>query len=1419
MWRADAARSACTDLRLSAELRAAWTLRLPALEPAWQEDVNQDRMPYDACYEPVVVGRRLVVCSSRNDSVTAYDTRTGGVLWRSYLDAPVRLPPVAVGERIFVVCDDGRLHALSLVDGARLGSVRGGLDDRLVMGNGRLVSPWCARGGPVALGGLLCFGAGIWPFMGTSLYAVDPASLTPVWMNDEAGAQFLKQPHGGSESFGGIAPQGALAGVGEHLLVPSGRSVPGRFRTDDGALEYFHLDGSPPVRQAPAPSRKLEGASQITCNGTFHVNWRALATILYDSATGGGYLTWTGRHAPLLTKDWLYLGGEKELLAFDLAKLEYQSYETTVRVAKTEETRAVTRYRWALEPVWKLDLPSQDAAMLAGGTLYVASESRIRALRLRPEGPPEQVWETSVSGVVASLLAADGRLFAVTREGAIHAFAEEGEGREIDERPPTAVELATDHAVEELAGRLPVPEGWCVVFGAEEPTRIEAVLRHTRLRVAAFCADESAALRLRRHFDGMGLYGARVSVRTGRPGAPALPPYFASLVVCGGEPSEEVRRTVGRTLRPYGGLAWFPECRELPDGAELGGPEFAREGFGGGTLVVRPNALPGAASWTHLHGDMRNTAKSDDTRVRLPLGLLWFGGNSHKDTLPRHAHGPSEVVTGGRLFLQGTSTLSARDVYTGMDLWKRDFGDLGTFGIYYDKSHDPDPMDTSYNQVHIPGANARGTNMVAAADALYLLRKQECLVLDPATGTTVAAYQLPPEQEGGPAPDWVYVGVVGPWLIAGADFVRFSREPTPAADGQPPKPPGPFDTYDRTSCRRLLVLARDTGAVVWQRTAEHAFRHSAICVGGETLFCLDAVPPAVADQRRRRGEEAAPGRLLALGLADGKLRWENGEKVFGTWLAYSREHGLLVQCGRASRDMLRGEPRDRIAVFRAASGETVWDRQIPHGGPVMIHGDRIILPAPSGTGSALEILTGDPFMVPHPISGEAERWTYFRRYGCNSVTAAEHLLTFRSGAAGFCDLDSLDGTGNFGGFKSGCSTNLIAAEGVLNAPDYTRTCTCSYQNQASLALVHTPDVVPWKANAIAYDSLESTVRELGLNLAAPGDRRDAEGMLWFEYPATGGPSPSLPVELSLEGVESFQLHPSRMGGDLAWVAASGHEGLRACRIRIRDLDPVRRFSVRVKSGNDDGEEIEGNLNLGSSDLELTRDGRNEQTVAIRFAGVPVAPGDKILSAHIRFTAKTPSEEPTDLRIHALASGDALAPGVAARKRLPDVVSWQPEPWRKAEDSGKEQTTPDLTELLRQVVAQPEWEVGGAVVFLVEGSGHRCAYSANGKATAAAVLEVTCERRQKIDPGPVVCDVQLVMAEPRADVRPGQRRFSVAVQGRRAAEVDLAQTPGPRTAKGIDIPGVSVREWLEIGLEPLPGSELPPVLCGVRVRVR
>ena len=172
-------------------------------------------------------------------------------------------------------------------------------------------------------------------------------------------------------------------------------------------------------------------------------------------------------------------------------------------------------------------------------------------------------------------------------------------------------------------------------------------------------------------------------------------------------------------------------------------------------------------------------------------------------------------------------------------------------------------------------------------------------------------------------------------------------------------------------------------------------------------------------------------------------------------------------------------------------------------------------------------------------------------------------MTFRSASAAYVDLSCSQGTTTIGGFRPGCTSNLLAADGVLNAPDYTRTCTCSYQNQTSLALVHFPPDDPWYpgVESWSFDFLPAPktpqpVKRVGINFGAAGNRMSPDGTLWLEYPSVGGPSPDIPIHVQAARPKLFRHHVSRVEnretqnpGTLNWVGASGIEGVESITIR------------------------------------------------------------------------------------------------------------------------------------------------------------------------------------------------------------------------------------------------------------------------------
>ena len=530
-------------------------------------------------------------------------------------------------------------------------------------------------------------------------------------------------------------------------------------------------------------------------------------------------------------------------------------------------------------------------------------------------------------------------------------------------------------------------------------------------------------------------------------------------------------------------------------------------------LLRRVGPLPGSANWTHQYADAANTCVSKDTRVKLPLGLLWFGGVSNAKILPRHGHGPSEQVVDGRLYIEGPDIVRALDVYTGRLLWE---ADLPGVGKVYD------------NQSHQPGASSLGSNYVSVSDGIYVTYGKECIRLDPATGKRMSTFKLPARDGASQTPAWGCISVWEDLLIAGAAPVIFSGK----------KKPGEAMNWDATSSKRLVVMDRNSGDVRWTTEATYSFRHNAICAGGGKVFCIDRYPDRVVKKMRLRGKTpSAKPMLLAYDVRKGTEVWSTTENVFGTWLGYSEAHDFLLQAGRGSRDMLPYEPADRMIVHRGKDGSVAWNEGHGYRGPCMLHGDTIITQA-----GAVNLLTGKKLVRQNPLTGAEMPWRYSRNYGCGTAVASEHLVTFRSAAAGYFDLPRLGGTGNLGGFKSGCTSNLIPANGVLNAPDYTRTCTCSYQNQCSLAFVHMPEVEVWTFNP--FDVGDEPIKRVGINLGAPGDRVSDDGTLWLDSPSVGGRSPKVPIVVAPETARWFRRHSSSIEKDgLKWVAASGVEGL------------------------------------------------------------------------------------------------------------------------------------------------------------------------------------------------------------------------------------------------------------------------------------
>jgi outer membrane protein assembly factor BamB len=1188
MWRYDAQRSAASPNLIPEKLHLLWKLSLPERTPVWDDPLNQDLMSYDSQLEPIVLGGRLMIGLNDRDQLVALDAQSGQLLWRFFAEAPIRLPPVGWRDRVFVCSDDGFLYCLQADSGKELWRFSKAPSQQHAIGNRRITSAWPARGGPVVRDGTVYFAASIWPFMGTFIHALDAETGQVQWTNDSTGSQYIKQPHS-APSFAGVAPQGALVATQDQLIVPGGRSVPAVFERQNGRLKYFEIDAG----------GKGTGGSFVAVDQVhFYVHTRGQGTRAFNLATG--LKTAFMPNQPVIWSNYLFSAesdGDQPCIS---------AYQANVESDKSRE------------PVWKLDVDGRDDLIVAGNHLVAAGGGQLSVIRL--PSPQEAVLvggkvvqQIPIPDKIARLLVADRKLFVVTRSGDLHVFGSLPEPSSQQGNPNQAAvkeinltgnteisHAATDPvAIEQVKRLLSIgqAEGYAFWYGNCEPSLLTAWSELSPfVQLAIIDSDLQRVDAARRHVDSLGAYGSKITVHHAEPTTFRPPQYVANMIFVSAQLAATADaadlQAIFQAVRPYGGSmvvlsddAMKTALSERMIAAKLENATISHHAEA--LIARREGPLPGSAPWNHQHGDIANSVKSNDSRVKLPLGILWFGGVSNTDVLPRHGHGPSQQVVSGRLILQGHTSLSARDVYTGRLLWHRDFGDLGTFDVYFDTTYENTPLDPKYNQVHIPGANARGTNYVVTQDRVYLVIGNRCMILDASSGTDVGEIKLPQDAAGNDR-EWGFIGVYRDVLLGGVGFAKYKERHSLEFDSDKllkgSKAGFSSKSLDRAASRALVGFDLNTGKQLWQVEASCSFWHNGIVAGGNRIYCLDRHPTIVEEALKRRGVTDSVGnRILSIDYRTGDTLWEIRENIFGTWLGYSEQYDLLLQAGARASDRLADEAGKGMRVYHAADGSLKWAKDdLAYNGPCILHNQLIITNtnAYSKSAGAFDIRDGQQRMTKNPLTGQSTPWQITRTYGCNKIIASENLLTFRSGAAGYYDLLTEAGTGNLGGFKSGCTSNLIVADGVLSAPDYTRTCSCAYQNQTSLGLVHFPDMDTWTINLTATTTPPDVmIDSIGVNLGAPGDRRDEHGTLWVEYPNVAGDP--LPISVSLnQGAQLFQQHSSTFADSpLPWVFASGATNVSEVRVRMLTQKPEAAKESSGKPSSEDGEPV----NEGASD--------------------------------------------------------------------------------------------------------------------------------------------------------------------------------------------------------------------------------------------
>jgi len=232
-YRHDAARSGATPAAVPHDL-----------QPAWQTDLG------GKLTSPVVAGGLLLVAQTDAHRVCALDAATGRELWSFTAGARIDSPPTIfhVGRsgtpssekdgvslrptgRCIFGSADGRVYCLRLEDGALVWQFRAAPQDRRIVVNGQLESPWPVSGSVLVTEGSVYFAAGRTSYLdgGMRLYKLDAATGRAINVAELAADE--KKRDGGVAS-GGYLPD-VLSSDGQSIFMRSARFGPDLSRQPD----------------------------------------------------------------------------------------------------------------------------------------------------------------------------------------------------------------------------------------------------------------------------------------------------------------------------------------------------------------------------------------------------------------------------------------------------------------------------------------------------------------------------------------------------------------------------------------------------------------------------------------------------------------------------------------------------------------------------------------------------------------------------------------------------------------------------------------------------------------------------------------------------------------------------------------------------------------------------------------------------------------------------------------------------------------------------------------------------------------------------------------------------------------------------------------------------------------------------------
>lgn len=411
-FRHDPARSGATTAVVRVrELKQVWSYHSPvAPQPAWDATARQDayhgiawlpeRRLYDASLEPIVVGQTIYFGSSVDDSLHSLDVHTGRPGWQRTVGGPIRVAPNYHDRKIYFGADDGFAYCVDAESGELVWRFTVTQPTRLVLQDGRFVSPLACRTGVVVREDLpgtatAYFCESLLPWDDSYLCAVDANTGQPT-----GAGRFMRRTSREGHFDGPLSVSDKL------LYCPRGNSAAEMFTRGEGAPlgHTWAATGGFFALFFPQEDRILAGGFA----------YQGKAALLDAPLSGAG--------GPSTVK--YVLGVASASLQDGVLYLQYPDKVQAVRRATGES-------------LWTTTLGATFCVSVAADAVFVGGDDCVVALD-RITG--ERIWQAPTVGRVYSLVLVDGAVIASTDQGVLTCFQPLGDpiDQVLPSEPPVA---------------------------------------------------------------------------------------------------------------------------------------------------------------------------------------------------------------------------------------------------------------------------------------------------------------------------------------------------------------------------------------------------------------------------------------------------------------------------------------------------------------------------------------------------------------------------------------------------------------------------------------------------------------------------------------------------------------------------------------------------------------------------------------------------------------------------------------------------------------------------------------------------------------------------------------------------------------------------------------------------------------------